>query len=109
MKMPTAPRWLTCLCALPLLASCGLWQHKPQAPARPTVIEVPVPAYRSLPGTLTDPIPTPPAPPARCMLGGVAAVCVLDGLSLLPMYDAALETCNADRARAALLGRADGP
>jgi len=69
---------------------------------------VPVMAYRPLPAALTAPIPSPPAPPARCMFGTQPTPCVGDALTLLPMWRAALEMCNADRARADLLGRSDG-
>ncbi|KAB2901267.1 MAG: hypothetical protein F9K31_02460 [Dokdonella sp.] len=72
------------------------------------MVSVPVMVYRPLPAALTAPIPPPPAPPARCTLDGAGAVCVSDALALLPMWQAALEMCNADRARAALLGRSDG-
>lgn len=108
MKMLPALRWLLCLFALPLLASCGLRASKPsQVVTRPIVIEVPVYVYRQLPDALTDPILPPPAPPAMCFLDGQSFVCALDALALLPAYDALLEMCNADRRTAALLGRTD--
>jgi hypothetical protein len=80
----------------------------PAPPPRTEVLTVPVPAWRPLPDILTAPLLPPPAPPARCVLEGRPAVCVLDALALLPAWEAQLATCNADRARAALLGATDG-
>lgn len=75
---------------------------------RTEFVEVPVIAYQPLPGVLTAPIPAPPQPPARCTWGEAPAVCVLDALATLPAWEAALGMCNADRRRAASLGRSDG-
>lgn len=102
----TAPRSIACLCALLSLASCGLLPQRTPPPTitRTELVQVPVPAYRPLPRELTDPIPEPPAPPFDCD----GRVCVLDGLVTIPLYQAALDMCNADRRRAALLGATDG-
>lgn len=110
MKTLPALRWLICPFVLLSLASCGRSATKPttQIVARPIVIDMPVVAYRSLPEALTTPLMKPPAPPAMCVLGEQSFVCALDGLALIPAYDALLDMCNADRARAALLGRTDG-
>jgi len=108
MKTPPALRWPLCLFVLLSLASCGLRANKPAVVTRPVTIEVPVIAYRPLPDALTAPLMKPPAPPALCFLDGQSFVCALDALALLPAYDAIVDMCNADRARAALLGRTDG-
>jgi len=65
--------------------------------------------YTPLPRELTDPIPAPPAPLLFCALpDGTPAGGVLDALATIPAWDAALGMCNADRARAAALGKTDG-
>lgn len=102
------PRWLACLCLLPWLASCGLFQPRPAPPPRTEIIEVPTIAYQPLPGALTAPIPGPPAPPLACRDGAQAVPCVLDALATIPAWQAALDLCNADRRRAAALGVTDG-
>jgi hypothetical protein len=66
-----------------------------------------VPAYRSMPAELTAPLLAPPAPRLLCLLNGQAAMCLLDALATLPAYEAALQVCNADRRRVALLGATD--
>jgi hypothetical protein len=71
-------------------------------------IEVPVPAWKPIPDKLTAPILPPPAPPARCVLDGQPAICVLDALATIPLYQADIDQCNADRATTALLGATDG-
>ncbi len=76
--------------------------------SRPEIIEVPRVAYRPLPPALTAPLAEPAAPPARCVVAGAPAICVLDALAMIPLYQAALRTANDDRARAELLGRTDG-
>jgi hypothetical protein len=70
---------------------------------------VPTIAYRPLPRELTTPIPAPPAPAANCVdAQGRPAVCALDGLLTIPTWEALWQNCNADRAKAALLGTTDG-
>jgi hypothetical protein len=109
MTIRTAKLSLIYLFALPLLTSCGLFARKPTLViTRPEVIEVSVPAYRPLPTALTDPLLPPPAPPARCHLGGAPAVCALDGLAQITMWEALLDLANKDRAKAALAGKTDG-
>lgn len=110
MKTPMLLRWLVCLCLLPSLASCGLFARRP-APAplvRTEVLSVPTIAYRPLPSALTVQLLPPPPPPLLCELDGTAAVCVLDALATIPAWDAALQACNADRRKAAVLGAANG-
>lgn len=66
------------------------------------------PAYHALPRALTDPLPRPPDPPRHCHdRHGQPAVCALDGLLQIPAWRAALDTCNADRAKAATYGATD--
>jgi hypothetical protein len=94
-----------------LLASCGLLQRKAPQPTvtRTELVYVPVPAYKLLPSELTAPIPDPPAPLFTCDDGkGAPRLCVLDALAQIPAYQGALQLCNSDRARAALLGTTDG-
>jgi len=63
--------------------------------------------YQVLPEALTAALPVPAPPEARCKhADGSAAVCVADALAMIPGLQALLEIANADRARAALLGRA---
>ncbi len=84
---------------------------RPPQPAltRTEVPTVPVPASPPLPRELTAPIPAPPSPLLDCSDGhGAPALCVTDALATIPAYQVALETCNRDRARAALLGATDG-
>lgn len=69
---------------------------------------MPTIAYQPIPRALTAPIAMPTPPESRCMLDGKPAVCVLDALALIPLYQGAIEACNADRARTALLGVSDG-
>lgn len=111
MKMLIAKRWIACLCALPWLAGCGLLRTKPSPPPVPTteVVRVPELAYVPLPRALTDPIAPPPAPAVLCTdAAGQPAVCVIDALATIPQWRDALDTCNSDRARAAVLGSSDG-
>jgi len=106
----TALRWSACLFALASLASCGLLPPKPQILSRPQLIEVPSPpAYVPAPAALTDPLPPHPAPASNCkMADGSPAVCLLDALGMIPLYQADIEVCNSDRAKTALLGTTDG-
>lgn len=68
-----------------------------------------MPVYRPLPTVLTAPLPEPLPPPRRCRQSdGSAAVCVLDALAWIGDLRALLQQANQDRARAALLGGADG-
>lgn len=107
MPMHRASRWLACLCALPLLTSCGLIR-RPAVVTRVQTVEVPVIAYRPIPAELTAPIPKPPRPPLLCELDGRAVMCVLDALATIPAWDAAVELCNEDRRKTRLLGGTDG-
>ncbi len=111
MTTPIALRSIVCLCALGLLASCGLLPPKPQAPITHTeFLTVPVPAYRRLPTTLTDPLVLPPRPLLDCSDGhGAPALCVTDALATIPSYQALVDTCNRDRAKSAALGETDAP
>lgn len=60
-----------------------------------------MPAYQPLPARLTAPLPMPPPPPRRCTdAAGLAAVCVLDALLQIPVYQALLKIANKDRAAA---------
>jgi len=62
-----------------------------------------------VPIALTDPLPAHPAPPSNCKTAdGKPAICLLDALGMIPLYQADIEVCNSDRAKAALLGRTDG-
>lgn len=108
MLIRTWPRWLASLCLLASLASCGLLPQREPAPTRTEVVTVPAIAYRPVPGVLTAPIPEPAPPPLACTLAGVAAPCVLDALATIQAWRAALELCNADRRKTALLGASDG-
>jgi hypothetical protein len=76
--------------------------------SKPEIVEVPRVAYRPLPPELTAPLAEPAMPIARCVADGKPAICVIDALATIPLYQAALRTANDDRARAALLGRTDG-
>ena len=102
-----APRWLACLCALPLLTSCGLFK-RPAVVTRVQTIEVPVIAYRPIPAALTSPIVKPPRPPLLCELDGASVMCALDVIATIPSWDAAVDLCNADRLKLRLLGVTDG-
>lgn len=108
MPIPTAARWLLCLCVLPSLIACGLLPKRPAVVTRPEVIEVPMLAYRPLPDALTQPLSPPPAPPRRCQSQGRAVPCVDAVIATIPAWQAILDQCNADRRRSALLGTTDG-
>lgn len=111
MLILTAQRWRVFLCVLPLLASCGLLTRKAPQPTvtRTEIVYVPQTAYKALPIDLTSPIPEPPEPLFTCDDGkGAPRLCVLDALATIPAYQGALQLCNSDRARAALLGATDG-
>ena len=72
------------------------------------MIEVPVPAYRQLPDALTAPLLPPPLPVRNCQYqDGTPAVCLLDGLLQIPLYEVLLDVANEDRASAATLGKTD--
>lgn len=75
---------------------------------RVLTVEYPVIDYRPVPRVLTDPLAEPAPPPAQCRVGGAPAVCALDGLATIPAWRGVVQQCNADRARAALLGGGDG-
>lgn len=110
MKTQRVLRSSLCLCALLSLASCGLFQHKPTpVVTRTEIVTVSVPAYKPLPRELTSPLSQPLPPSTDCVdAAGKPAVCVLDALSTIPVYQMLLDVCNADRARAALFGVTDG-
>jgi hypothetical protein len=80
---------------------------------RPQVIEIPVKVYVPLDHALTDPLPPPSPPPARCHIslpaGDVPAVCALDGLAWIEQWEALRERANADRAAAAQAGGKAAP
>lgn len=108
MQPLTALRLLACLCALLSLTACGLLPQRPTV-TRTVTVEVPLIAYRPLPRELTTPLPAPLPPSRNCVdAAGASAVCVLDALATIPRYQAVIGLCNADRARAALLGATDG-
>jgi hypothetical protein len=92
---------------MPWLTGCGLRLQRVDPP-RPEVVQVPVPAYRALPHELTDPLPLPTMPPAKCRdANGQPAICLIDALDAIPGLQALLDLANADRARAAALGKTD--
>jgi hypothetical protein len=62
---------------------------------------VPVPAYRPLDRSLTDPLAEPPTPPVLCLLLGMPVVCALDGLVQIEQWRGVVQRCNADRATSA--------
>lgn len=65
-----------------------------------------MPVYQVLPLALTQPLAMPEPPEARCThADGTPAICVGDALAMIPSLQAVLDIANADRARAALLGR----
>lgn len=98
--------WLICLCALPLLQGCGRWPTKPQVISRPTVIEVPVTRWREIPDELTAELVPPAPPPRRCRdARGEPAVCVIDALDQLALYQAIVALANQDRQRVRALSR----
>lgn len=67
-----------------------------------------MPAYRDLPQALTAPLPHPLPPVRNCRYeDGTPAVCLLDGLLQIPVYEVLLDVANEDRASAAKLGKAD--
>jgi len=92
--MRTAMHYAACLSALLSLTGCGA--RKPLV--RTELVEVPVERYVSVPAALTDPLPEPAPPAALCTLGGVPAVCALDGLLWLGMWQKLLGRANEDRA-----------
>lgn len=75
---------------------------------RPEVIEVPQVSYVPVPTALTAPLALPARPVPRCSQNGNSVICVPDALALIPIYQAIIYTCNADRATTALLGKTDG-
>lgn len=107
MKTRAALIWLTCLCALPLLNGCGLRLVRADQCNRIETVDVPVPVYQALPDALTQPLPLPAPPAMRCAhADGSSAVCIADALTMIPALQTLLDIANADRARAALLSRA---
>lgn len=93
-----------------MLASCGLLPRKAPQPTvtRTELVYVPVRTYRPLPIALTSPLMEPPAPLFTCDDGaGAPRLCVLDALAAIPAYQATVQQCNSDRARAALFGATD--
>lgn len=103
MKTPIAPALLACLCLPLLLGGCGPAQQ--QALVRPQVIEVPVTRYVPVPAEYTAPIAVPVEPEKHCQYQGAPAVCVLDALATIPLWRAAVEAANADRAALKKLGK----
>jgi hypothetical protein len=72
---------------------------------RPQVIEVPVTRYVPVPPEYTAPIAEPDTPEMACTYKGKPAVCVLDALATIPLWRAALEQANHDRADVGKLGK----
>ncbi|MHB1273632.1 MAG: hypothetical protein ACYCZD_12860 [Rhodanobacter sp.] len=107
MNRPIAPRWLASLFVLLSLSGCGAATRPAPQPA--PVIEVPVPAYRPLPASLTAPLAEPSPPPSSCALGGVPVPCALAGLFQIDAWRGVLQRCNADRATAAQVSAGPKP
>jgi len=107
MKTPMVPLLLASLCLPPLLGGCG--PARPQVLVRPQIIEVPVTRYVPVPPEYAAPIAAPAVPEKRCTYHGQPAVCVLDALATIPLWRAALEQANHDRADVGKLGGSNKP
>lgn len=73
------------------------------------MVEVPSPVYQPIPHQLTDAIAEPVAPPASCMFGPLAEVCVSDALAWIEAWRGKLEQANADRATTARISGGPAP
>lgn len=61
-----------------------------------------------MPIELTTRLSKPARPRPHCIFQGAPAICLLDALKVIPIYDALLDLANSDRGRVELLGRTDG-